>query len=152
MDCVHSVSNTKNTPIEEMELNYPIFFRRYGLRENSEGAGKFRGGMGICREFEFLTDATFATMSDRKKFRPWGVDGGGEAEGTDFYLLSGGEKQPLPTKSMGRAKKGDVLCIHTAGGGGYGNPKERSKEAVRRDIKDGKISLERARTVYGWDE
>ncbi|MBW1695433.1 MAG: hydantoinase B/oxoprolinase family protein [Deltaproteobacteria bacterium] len=152
MDGVHSVSNTKNTPIEELELNYPIFIRRYGLRENSEGAGKFRGGLGIVREFEFLTDATFATMSDRQKFRPWGVDGGEEALGTDFALITGGKRKPLLTKSTGRARKGDVLSIRTAGGGGYGNPKERSPEAIRKDLEDGKISLKRAREVYGWKD
>ena len=152
MDGVHSVSNTKNTPIEEMELNYPIFMRRYALRENSEGPGKYRGGLGMIREFEFLTDASFATMSDRKKFRPWGIDGGGEALGTDYNLISGDTTQPLPTKSMRKAKKGDVLSIKTAGGGGYGDPKERSQESIRRDIEDGKISLERAREVYSWQK
>ena len=150
MDGVHSVSNTKNTPIEELELNYPIFMRRYALRENSEGAGKYRGGLGINREFEFLTDVSFATVSDRQKFRPWGIDGGGEALGTEYSLISGKEKKPVRTKSMGSAKKGDVLSIRTAGGGGYGDPKDRSRESVKKDIEDGKISLERAKKVYGW--
>jgi len=150
MDGVHSVSNTKNTPIEELELNYPIFMRRYALRENSEGAGKYRGGLGIIREFEFLTDVSFATVSDRQKFRPWGIAGGGEALGTEYSLLSGEEKKPVRTKSMGSAKKGEVLSIRTAGGGGYGDPKERSRESIKKDIEDGKISLERAKKVYGW--
>ncbi len=150
MDGVHSVSNTKNTPIEELELNYPIFMRRYALRENSEGAGKYRGGLGISREFEFLTDVSFATVSDRQKFRPWGIAGGGEALGTEYSLISGKEKKPVRTKSMGSAKKGDVLSIRTAGGGGYGDPKERSRESIKKDIEDGKISLERAKKVYGW--
>ena len=150
MDGVHSVSNTKNTPIEELELNYPIFMRTYALRENSEGAGRYRGGLGIIREFEFLTDVSFATVSDRQKFRPWGIAGGGEALGTEYSLLSGKEKKPVRTKSMGSAKKGDVLSIQTAGGGGYGDPKERSRESIKKDIEDGKISLERAKKVYGW--
>jgi len=150
MDGVHSVSNTKNTPIEELELNYPIFMRRYALRENSEGAGKYRGGLGIIREFEFLTDVSFATVSDRQKFRPWGIAGGGEALGTEYSLLSGEEEKPVRTKSMGSAKKGEVLSIRTAGGGGYGDPKERSRESIKKDIEDGKISLERAKKVYGW--
>ena len=150
MDGVHSVSNTKNTPIEELELNYPIFMRRYALRENSEGAGKYRGGLGISREFEFLTDVSFATVSDRQKFRPWGIAAGGEALGTEYSLLSGKEKKPVRTKSMGSAKKGDVLSIRTAGGGGHGNPKERSRESIKKDIEDGKVSLERAKKVYGW--
>jgi N-methylhydantoinase B len=150
MDGVHSVSNTKNTPIEELELNYPIFMRRYALRENSEGAGKYRGGLGISREFEFLTDVSFATVSDRQKFRPWGIDGGGEALGTEYSLISGKEKKPVRTKSMGSAKKGDILSIRTAGGGGYGDPKERSRESIKKDVEDGKISLERAQKIYGW--
>jgi N-methylhydantoinase B len=150
MDGVHSVSNTKNTPIEELELNYPIFMRRYALRENSEGAGKYRGGLGIIREFEFLTDVSFATVSDRQKFRPWGIGGGGEALGTEYSLISGKVKKPVRTKSMGTAKKGDVLRIRTAGGGGYGNPKERLRESIKKDTEDGKISLERAKKVYGW--
>lgn len=150
MDGVHSVSNTKNTPIEELELNYPIFMRRYALRENSEGAGKYRGGLGMIREFEFLTDVSFATVSDRQKFRPWGIAGGGEALGTEYSLISGKEKRPVRTKSMGSAKTGDVLSIRTAGGGGYGDPKERSRENIKKDIEDGKISLKRAKKVYGW--
>jgi N-methylhydantoinase B len=150
MDGVHSVSNTKNTPIEELELNYPIIMRKYALRENSEGAGKFRGGLGITREFEFLTDATFATVSDRHKFRPWGIAGGGEAQRTEFYLISGDEKELLRTKTVGKAKRGDVLSIQTAGGGGYGDPKERPERNVKEDIEDGKISLERARETYGF--
>lgn len=150
MDGVHSVSNTKNTPIEELELNYPIFMRRYALRENSEGAGKYRGGLGMIREFEFLTDVSFATVSDRQKFRPWGIASGEEALGTEYSLISGKEKRPVRTKSMGSAKKGDVLSIRTAGGGGYGDPKERQRESIKKDIEDGKISLERAKKVYGW--
>jgi N-methylhydantoinase B len=150
MDGVHSVSNTKNTPIEELEMNYPIFMRRYALREDSEGPGKFRGGLGIIREFEFLTDVTFATMSDRQKFRPWGIEGGGEALGTEFCLISSGKKKPLKTKGVGRAKGGDILSIRTAGGGGYGDPRARSRESLGRDLKDGKISLKRAREIYGW--
>jgi len=150
MDGVHSVSNTKNTPIEELEMNYPIFMRRYALRENSEGPGKFRGGLGIIREFEFLTDVTFATMSDRQKFRPWGIEGGGEALGTEFCLISSGKKKPLKTKGIGRAKGGDILSIRTAGGGGYGDPRARSRESLGRDLEDGKISLKRAREIYGW--
>jgi N-methylhydantoinase B len=135
-----------------MELGYPIMIRCYALREDSEGAGKFRGGLGLVREFEFLTDAAFATMSDRKKFRPWGIGGGHEAKGTDYALITDGERRPLPTKGIGRAKPGDVLSIRTAGGGGYGDPSSRPRELVRRDVEDGKISLERARDLYGWEK
>jgi len=150
MDGVHSVSNTKNTPVEELELFYPIFIRRYSLREDSEGSGKFRGGLGIIREIQFLTDVTFAIMSDREKFRPWGVNGGGKGAGTRYFLLSGSEEKPLKTKTAGRAKAGDILVMHSAGGGGYGDPTGRSRDLVRRDLEEGKVSLDRAKEVYGW--
>jgi len=150
MDGVHSVSNTKNTPMEELELIYPVFMKKYALRENSEGPGRFRGGLGIIREIQFLTDVTFAIMSDRQKFKPWGIDGGGEARGSEFYLLSGSEKKSLRTKTISTAKAGDTLVIHTAGGGGFGDPKKRSREFVKRDLEEGKISLERAGEIYGW--
>ena len=152
MDGVHSVSNTKNTPVEELELFYPVFIRRYALREDSEGPGRFRGGLGMIREIQFLTDAGFAIMSDRQKFKPWGVGGGGEAAGTEYFLISGPEKIPLKTKTTGWAEPGDTLVMHSSGGGGYGDPRKRSREMIRRDLEDGKISPERARKVYGWEE
>jgi N-methylhydantoinase B len=152
MDGVHSVSNTLNTPIEELELFFPLFVERYALREGSEGAGKYRGGLGLTREIRFLTDVTLSIISDRAKFLPWPLAGGQEASGSDFYVLSGASRRDLRTKTVTRLEAGDVLSINTSGGGGYGDPGERDPDAMARDVADGKVSPERAREVYGADE
>lgn len=149
MDGVHSVSNTLNTPIEELELAYPVFVERYALREGSEGAGTHRGGLGITREMRFLTDVTLSIISDRERFHPWGVAGGEDALGSDFRVLSAGGDRRLRTKTVTRLTAGEVLSINTAGGGGYGSPGGRDPGAVARDVADGKVSPVRARDVYG---
>ncbi len=151
MDGVHSVSNTKNTPVEEMELIYPVFFRRYALNPDSEGAGKYRGGIGMIREVTFLTDVTLTLISDRVKFHPWGIAGGGEGVGNRFWIETPEGRRPMKSKDFQRVKAGDTLCLHTTGGGGYGDPGERNPDAVRRDVADGKIGPGRAGKDYGWD-
>jgi N-methylhydantoinase B len=150
MDGVHSVSNTLNTPVEELELFYPLVVRRYALRVGSEGAGRYRGGLGLTRELEFLTDATLSVISDRELHRPWGIGGGHDAAGSDFAVVSRGERRRLGTKAVLRLRAGDLVQINTAGGGGWGPPAERDHEAIARDVADGKVTLERAREVYGW--
>ena len=151
MDGVHSVANTKNTPIEEMELFYPVRFRRYGLRPDSEGAGRFRGGIGLIRELTFLTDVTVGVISDRVKFRPWGIDGGGEGSGNRFWIESAAGIRSLRSKDLQRVAAGETLCIHTSGGGGYGDRTRREADALQQDVADGKISEARARSAYGWN-
>lgn len=152
MDGVHAVSNTLNTPIEEIELVYPVRVERYALREDSEGPGEHRGGLGLTRELRFLTDATLSVIGDREKFKPWGVDGGGDAAGCDFYALTADGKRPLGTKTVTKLKAGDLLSINTAGGGGYGDPKRRPRALIERDVADGKIAPERARAEYGYSD
>jgi N-methylhydantoinase B len=151
MDGVHSVSNTKNAPVEEMELNYPVRYRCYALRPDSEGSGKYRGGIGIRREVTFLTDVTTTSISDRVKFKPWGIKEGGDAIGNKFFIDTPDGPRPMKSKDFQRAKSGETLCIHTTGAGGYGHVSERDPEVIRIDVADGKISPERAREVYGWD-
>ncbi|MDP6366394.1 MAG: hydantoinase B/oxoprolinase family protein [Nitrospinota bacterium] len=151
MDGVHSVSNTKNTPVEEMELNYPVLYRRYSLWPDSEGPGKFRGGVGMMREITFLTDVTVTSITDRVKFKPWGIGKGGEGSGSDFLIDSIDSPRRMKSKDLQRLKAGDTLCMHTTGGGGYGDSKERDSELVRLDVADEKISPGRAREKYDWD-
>jgi len=149
MDGVHSVSNTLNTPIEELELFYPLTVERYGLRENSEGAGRLRGGLGLMRELTFHSDVTLSIIADRAKFKPWGIDGGHDAEGQRYAVVGPEGERRLGTKVMTRLKAGETLRIWTAGGGGCGEPHQRDRALVKRDVADGKVSLERARTIYG---
>jgi N-methylhydantoinase B len=134
-----------------MELNYPVRYRCYALRPDSEGSGKFRGGIGIKREVTFLTDVTTTSISDRVKFKPWGINEGGGGIGNKFFIDTPDGPRPMRSKDFQRAKLGETLCIHTTGAGGYGPVRERDPETVRIDVADGKISPERAREVYGWD-
>lgn len=150
MDGVHSVSNTLNTPVEELELFYPLTVERYLLREDSEGAGRLRGGLGLIRELTFHTDVTLSIIADRGKFRPWGIEGGLDAEPQRYAVVGPEGERRLGTKVMTRLKAGETLRIWTAGGGGFGPAGERERALVERDVADGKVSPQRARTIYKW--
>ena len=110
------MTNSLNTPVEALEHLYPLRLRRYAVREGSGGGGKYRGGDGVVREFEFLTDTDFALLSDRRETRPYGLMGG-EAGAAGRNVLNGEE---LPAKGHFSAKEGDRLRIETPGGGGFG--------------------------------
>ena len=121
------MSNTRNTPIEVLELECPLRVRRYALRRGSGGAGEWDGGMGVVREFEALADAEVSLLTDRRRHRPEGVAGGGDgAAGRN--LLNG---KPLSAKTQFRMHNGDVLTLETPGGGGYGKKERRHWERRR---------------------
>ena len=108
-------TNTLNTPVEVLEMKYPLRIRRYAVRRGSGGRGRFRGGDGIVREYEFLRPAVFTILSERRRRSPWGVAGGDDgAPGEN--LLNG---EALPAKVVRRACPGDRLTIKTPGGGGF---------------------------------
>jgi N-methylhydantoinase B len=116
------MTNSLNTPIEALEYAYPFRVRRYGYRYGSGGAGEFRGGDGLVREIELLTDAQMTLLAERRKFRPWGLQGGEDgAAGAAWIAKAGGDEQKeLPGKCSERIARGDVLRIETPGGGGWG--------------------------------
>jgi N-methylhydantoinase B len=145
-----TIHNTENAPVEEVELNYPIRLKRYELIEDSSGAGRYRGGCGIRRDFEFpYSDVTFTALSDGRKFPPWGLAGGHDARPARFILDPEGENRDLPSKYTVEVPKGGCVRVETPGGGGFGDPRQRDPEAVARDLRDGKISENRKREVYG---
>lgn len=147
-----TLHNTENAPIEEVELNYPMRIRRYELIEDSSGAGRFRGGTGIRRDFEFpFAACTFTALSDGRKFPPWGLAGGHDARCARFVLDPEGEHRDLPSKVTVEVPKGGVVRVETPGGGGFGPPRERDRARVEQDLRDGKISARTAREVYGLD-
>ena len=115
------MTNTKNTPIESLEAHYPFRVVRYGLRTDSGGGGRYRGGEGIEREIEFLVPATVSLMGERRRLRPWGL-GGGEpgACGEDWLVRGGAAPEPVPGKSTFPVQAGDRLLVRTPGGGGWG--------------------------------
>ena len=110
------MTNTRNTPIEVMEGNYPVRVRQYGLRTGSAGRGLHAGGEGQLREIEFLAPATLTLLSERRSLAPWGLEGGRDAQAGANWLNG----QALPGKVCCQVNTGDVLRIETAGGGGWG--------------------------------
>jgi N-methylhydantoinase B len=112
------MSNTLNTPIEALELEFPLRVDRYELRSDSGGAGKHRGGEGIVRSVRVLEDATLSLLTDRRARGPRGAHGGGD--GSPGRNLVNGEEGPA--KGTRALDDNDVVEIHTPGGGGWGAP------------------------------
>jgi len=145
------LSNTENAPVEEMEIGYPVRIARYELIPGSGGAGQWRGGLGIRRDYEFpYGPATFSIISDRAKFPPWGLLGGKDAEPSRYVLNPDTpEARMLSSKGTFDVATGDIVSVQTPGGGGYGDPHIRAPEDVLRDVELGKVSPEQARDDYG---
>jgi N-methylhydantoinase B len=116
------MTNSLNTPIEALEYAYPFRMRRYAYRYGSGGAGQFRGGDGLVREVELLADAQVTLLAERRKLRPYGLQGAEDgAAGRAWVTNAGGaEVTELPGKCSLRLAQGDVLHIETPGGGGWG--------------------------------
>jgi N-methylhydantoinase B len=128
LSAVHThMTNSWNTPIEVFEQTYPMRVRSYSIRQNSGGAGKFRGGDGIIREMELLTPTQVAILSDRRERGPYGLNGGLEGKPGKNELVRKGKTMTLPGKCAFNADTGDILRIETPGGGGWGRSKDRSR-------------------------
>jgi len=119
---VHThMTNSLNTPAEALEYSYPLRVRKYSLRPDSGGKGKFRGGDGIAREIEVLTDCEVTLLGDRRSRGPWGLAGGSDgAPGNAFITRSSGSIENMPGKFSTRLRKGERVTIETPGGGGWG--------------------------------
>jgi N-methylhydantoinase B/oxoprolinase/acetone carboxylase alpha subunit len=118
---VHThMTNSLNTPLEALEHYLPIKIRRYGLRPRSGGRGKHRGGHGIIREYEFSCPTEVSIMSERRKFAPYGLQGGENGKSGRNLLISKGKRKTLSSKVNLHVGPGDVLRIETPGGGGHG--------------------------------
>ncbi len=120
---VHThMTNSLNTPAEALEYAYPLRVRRYSLRPGSGGHGIYRGGNGIVREIEVLTDAEVTLLADRRGRGPWGLNGGSEgAPGKAAIIRAHAPEQSLPGKFNIRLRKGECIRIETPGGGGWGD-------------------------------
>jgi len=119
---VHThMTNSLNTPVEALEYAYPLRVRRYGYRRGSGGTGEFRGGDGLVREVEMLCDAEVTLLADRRKFLPYGLQGGENGTpGKAVVKAESGEETELPGKCSRKLANGDMLRIETPGGGGWG--------------------------------
>jgi N-methylhydantoinase B len=145
------LANCSNIPIEAIEKDHPYLrIRAHELITNSGGPGRTRGGMGLRRIYEIVEDdVELAAYTDRMKQAPWGLEGGKSGAPTRFELRRGGESTALPSKVNTTLKRGDVLVVETAGGGGYGNPVDRPTQEVAGDLLAGRITPDAARESYG---
>ncbi|MCO5089822.1 hydantoinase B/oxoprolinase family protein [Bosea sp. (in: a-proteobacteria)] len=144
-------SNCTNIPMEIIEASYPLRFERYGFVPDTGGAGKSRGGLSIVRDVKLLRgEAILQVRSDRRKFMPWGLDGG--KDGTmSLNVLNPdtGSEEVMPSKITRQIHAGDVYRHVTGGGGGYGSPCERDAGEVIEDIRQGKLTAAYCEREYG---
>ena len=170
IDGIHvHMSNTMNTPVEVLETAYPLRVIRYEYRPDSGGAGQYRGGLGLRRDIGVRDGwATFSLLADRRRHAPYGLAGGTEGAPGDAYcfedaLSSNGpiakattgartesdDGERLPGKVVRELAPGTVVSVRTPGAGGYGDPADRDREALARDVELGKVSSDAARRAYG---
>jgi N-methylhydantoinase B len=128
------MTNTLNTPVEVLEAEYPLRVERYAFRPDTGGDGEHRGGLGLERSLTVERDATVSLLTERRRTRPRGVDGG--ADGATGENLVGGER--VPAKATVDVPAGTAVTVRTPGGGGHGDPADRDSEARERDRREGK--------------
>jgi N-methylhydantoinase B len=150
-DAVYLVAQ-ENYPAEFLETIYPVRLRRYAINPDSGGPGRWRGGCGIIREFEFLApEAVISVRIDGIDFPPWGV-GGGKEGGAGKCVINPGrsdEREVAPISDGTVIRCGDIVRIETGGGGGYGHPFDREPERVLADVRGGFVSAASAEQDYG---
>lgn len=145
------ISNLANVPVELIEAENPIRVDEYAFLPDTGGAGRHRGGLGIVRQYRFLSsDVVVQVRSDRFKSRPWGLHGGGEGAAARAWLNPGTPgSQPMPSKFIRTMSAGDVFRAEMAGAGGYGDPIRRDPVAVLDDVLQEKVTRAHAREAYG---
>jgi N-methylhydantoinase B len=142
----------KDVPIEVAETKYPVWVRRYAVRRDSGGAGQWRGGNGVEREYVLEADAgTMSLWFERSLTPAWGLAGGQDATPPEVVVNEGdpGSVTMLKVNAF-RLLRGDSVICRTGGGGGYGDPRARSKAAVEADLRNGAVSPEVAHDTYGY--
>lgn len=143
------VTNTSNLPVESLEVEHPFLLTRYELVPDSGGPGTWRGGSGIRRDIALLdNEAAFGGSTSRRLSSPWGLFGG--HEGARATIKVDGETLPISARGSALLQPFQQVSVVTAGSGGYGDPLKRDRELVRRDVEDGLVSPEQARTAYGY--
>ena len=136
-----------------VETTYPLRFKRYEFLPDTCGSGKYRGGLGVRRDIEFLDESgSLNTQFDKFKIAPFGLFGGGDgAKGQLFLNPDGANERELRSKTVDcKLTRGDVVSMRTQGGGGYGPAAERDPAAIERDLREGKITAADAGDSYGF--
>ena len=148
--CLSFPQNVGNHPIEILESRYPVRIRRFEIRTDSAGPGKFRGGFGSVKDYEMLSEAELQVPGDRVKLPPFGLHGGKPAAPTAYVRIRDGKEEPLRTKHAYTLQAGDILSVRTPGGGGLRDPYDREPALVAEDLRLGYITPEHAEREYGF--
>jgi N-methylhydantoinase B len=142
--------DTRIIPLELQESYLPVRIEQLALRQDSGGAGKFRGGLGFRKSYRILAPCELQTNLDRTRFPPWGVQGGQEGRPGRFTVVNGetGAMRSIEKEKGFRLAAGDLVCVETGGGGAYGPPAERALELIQHDLDAGYVSTDAAARDY----
>ena len=154
VDAMSPIFSVENVPLEIQEAQYPILVERFELMTDSGGAGRARGGLSLRKDIRMLADGiVLSNLSDRYKFPPYGLDGGHAGRLGETVLNPGRpDERRLESKGTYVLNSGDVVSFRSAGSGGFGAPDERRREAVLDDVREGYVTPEAAREIYGLEE
>lgn len=147
------LSNLHSTPIEVLESEFPCRITRFDFVPDSGGPGQWRGGLSVRREYQLLEDAVVIRRFNKTRFPPKGVAGGHEGSKARFVVRVGTDKEyETPASARVEMKEGERFLLQSAGGGGYGDPRERDRAALTHDIAEGYVTKEAAVKDYGAKE
>jgi N-methylhydantoinase B len=144
--------DTHNSPIEQAEAKYPVLVEHYRLAQDSGGAGRHRGGLGIDRVVRARSPMTVNTQVDRAHCKPWGLESGRDGAGNQVSIrIAGKWKEDFPNAKVlvAHLQAGDGYRMQSGGGGGHGDPHKRSASAVAEDVRQGYVSAKAAKALYG---
>jgi N-methylhydantoinase B len=142
------LSNLHIAPIEILESEFPCRVTRFELVPDSGGAGQWRGGLSLQREYELLEDATVVRRFDKARFPPGGLAGGTPGRGARFVTGLGTARERETPPGRYEMKAGERFLLQSAGGGGYGEPRKRDPARRVRDVAEGYLTAEGARKDY----
>lgn len=149
---IHSAAGDfRNMPVETLEARVPVLIRRFALGMDSGGAGEYRGGLNVVKEYVMLQDMGVTLHFDRSKTPQWGLFGGhdGAPAQVTVYSQSYPKGQVINKVEQVALEEGDSFVAQTGGGGGYGDPFNRARDKVREDVLNGRVSRDAGEQVYG---
>lgn len=144
-----SETQTRNLPVEVLETKAPVVIERVELLQDSGGAGEFRGGLGLRRDYHFLAETDVISIVKKTKTNPWGLEGGRDGAPNHVVAYLNTDKERRTGAERFELKPGETISNRSGGGGGYGDPLKRDPDLVLNDVLNEYISPERAKNVYG---
>ncbi|MDA4127620.1 MAG: hydantoinase B/oxoprolinase family protein [Thaumarchaeota archaeon] len=145
----HTANIARNTPTEVLEMRTGMMIERLELLTDSGGAGRFRGGLGVRRDIRIVEDGEILSVMKKTKTRPWALAGGKEPEPCSMRMFVGTPREIKVGTYRAKVRKGDLCVLESAGGGGFGDPRERDPAMILEDVLDEYVSVDTARDEYG---